>query len=157
MNVLKKLKQTDKPYFGLPKLSLGYHKVIGFSVSEGIYGRSVIAELEDEIIFLPRNLSDKLNNEDIVELNKSEVSVYLFFGGKHENKYWIVRLVDRQQMLEELKKKNDAIDLIEEDAQPPMKKKKEHAESVSHEQTLNEQVNDLDLDEKEGEGKGSEN
>lgn len=46
--------------------------------------------------------------------------------------------------------------MVEEDAQPPMKKKKEHAASVSHEQTLNEQVNDLDLDEKEGEGKEPE-
>lgn len=83
MNVLKKLNQTDsdKPYNGLSKLSLGYHKIVNFRESNGRYGRSVIVELKNEIIFLPKYLSEKLDEKDVDELNSSEEQMFLFFGG----------------------------------------------------------------------------
>lgn len=85
MNVLKKLNrvESDKPYNGLPKLSLGYHEIIRFRESNGKYGRSVIAELKSEIIFLPQYLTGKLNEKDISDLNSAEEQLFLFFGGRH--------------------------------------------------------------------------
>lgn len=86
MNVLKKLNQvkSNKPYNGLPNLSRGYHKIDCFRESVGKFGRSVIAELKNEIIFLPQFISEKLNEKDIGELNSSEEPLYLFFGGLHK-------------------------------------------------------------------------
>lgn len=86
MNVLKKLNNAvdEKPYNGLPKLSRGYHEIILFRTSNGKYGRSVIAELQREIIFLPQYLAGKLYDNDIEELNTCEEKLYLFFGGKHK-------------------------------------------------------------------------
>lgn len=88
MNALKKLNQVEsnKPYFGLPKLSKGYHKIDCFRVSIGKFGRSVIAELKSEIIFLPQFISEKLNEKDIDELNSYKEPLYLFFGGLHKVK-----------------------------------------------------------------------
>lgn len=86
MNALKKMNQAEsaKPYFGLPKLSLGYHEIVLFRESNGRFGRSIIAELKSEIIFLPQYLTDKLEEKDIEELNACEESLYLYFGGKHK-------------------------------------------------------------------------
>lgn len=86
MNVLKKLNQrdSDKPYHGLPKLSLGYHEIVNFRQSYGKYGKSVIAELKREIIFLPQYIVEKLDGKDIDELNESDETLYLFFGGRHK-------------------------------------------------------------------------
>lgn len=88
MNVLKKLNQieSNKPYNGLPKLALGYHEVDCFRVSNGKFGRSVVAELEKEIIFLPQFISEKLNEKDIEELNDCEEPLYIHFGGLHKTK-----------------------------------------------------------------------
>lgn len=86
MDVLKKLNnlEADKPYHGLPKLSRGYHEIILFRTSHGKYGRSVIAELQREIIFLPQYLAGKLDEDDIEELNTCVEPLYLFFGGKNK-------------------------------------------------------------------------
>lgn len=83
MSALKKLSEipSDKPYFGFTELQHGYHKIVKFRQSYGKYGRSVIAELKKEIIFLPQYLVEKLDDEDITELNASEETLYLFFGG----------------------------------------------------------------------------
>lgn len=83
MNALKKLSEviSDKPYYGFTKLPHGYHKIVEFRQSHGKYGRSVIAELKKEILFLPQYLVEKLDEEDIDELNESEENLYLFFGG----------------------------------------------------------------------------
>lgn len=86
MNVLKKLNQSvsEKPYHGLPKLSLGYHEITSFRQSYGKFGKSIIAELKREIIFLPQYLVEKLNERDIDELNASDETLYLFFDGRHK-------------------------------------------------------------------------
>lgn len=86
MNVLKKLNlaESSKPYYGLSELSLGYHKISCFRISNGKFGRSVIAELKREIIFLPQYLTEKLEDKDVDELNSCEETVFLFFGGRHE-------------------------------------------------------------------------
>lgn len=91
MNVLKKLNDSafEKPYYGLPNLSRGYHEIVLFRESHGKYGRSVVAELKTEIIFLPQYLAEKIDEKDITELNESEQTLYLFFGGckeKEKNK-----------------------------------------------------------------------
>lgn len=86
MNALKKLKQAEssKAYNGLPKLALGYHAIDTFRISNGKFGRSIIAELENEIIFLPKFLSEKLNDKDVDELNSSKEQLYLYFGGRNK-------------------------------------------------------------------------
>lgn len=86
MNALKKLQQVEasKPYNGLPKLAPGYYAIDCFRVSTGKFGRSVIAELKTEIIFLPKFLSEKLNDEDVDELNSSKEQMYLYFGGRNK-------------------------------------------------------------------------
>lgn len=88
MNVLKKLNQveSDKPYQGLPNLKLGYHEIFLFRESHGKYGRSVIAELQYEIIFLPQYLAVKLDQKDIEELNECDEKIFLFFGGLDKKK-----------------------------------------------------------------------
>lgn len=91
MNALKKLNSygDDKPYLGLPQLKQGYHEVYSFRESTGRYGRSVIAELKDEIIYLPQYMGEKLDQEDIRELNDSTEKLFLFFGGRHQKKKYV--------------------------------------------------------------------
>lgn len=86
MNVLRKLNQSDtnKPYNGLARLSHGFHEIDCFRESHGKFGRSVIAELKKEIIFLPQYISEKLNSHDIEELNSLDGKLYLYFGGRHK-------------------------------------------------------------------------
>lgn len=78
--------KPSKPYHGLPKLAVGYHKIFSIRESQGTYGRSVIAELEEEIIFLPTYLATQLLEKDIAELNSKNEPNYLYFGGKKNNK-----------------------------------------------------------------------
>lgn len=104
MDVLAKLNEPEfeKPYRGFAKLPIGYYKVVNFRESFGKFGRSVIAELEKEITFLPSYLSCKLNEEDIRKLNKKEEDYYLFFGGKlKKKKYWSVKLLSHTDMMAE--------------------------------------------------------
>lgn len=86
--MLKKLNSdtAEKPYHGLPKLERGYHEVVVFRESNGRYGRGIIAELKEEIIFLPQYMVEKLDAEDLRELNDSEEKMYLYFGGRHPTK-----------------------------------------------------------------------
>lgn len=88
MNVLKKLNSgsAGKPYYGLPKLERGYHEVLTFRESHGRYGRAIIAELKEEIIFLPQYMVEQLDQEDLRELNDSSEQLYIYFGGKHSTK-----------------------------------------------------------------------
>lgn len=88
MNVLKKLNtvSAEKPYHGLPKLEHGYHEIVVFRESNGRYGRGIIAELKEEIIFLPQHIVERLDSEDIRELNDSVEKLYLYFGGRHPTK-----------------------------------------------------------------------
>lgn len=86
MNVLKKLNQLEssKPYHGLSKLSLGYHPIVRFRVSNGKFGRSVIAELMREVIFLPQYLTEKLEDKDVEDLNDCVEGMFLYFGGRYK-------------------------------------------------------------------------
>lgn len=88
MNALKKLKSDnfEKQYHGFPNLEHGYHEVFSFRESHGRYGRGVVAELKDEIIFLPQYMVEKIDEEDIRELNDSDEKLHLFFGGRHAKK-----------------------------------------------------------------------
>lgn len=88
MNALKKLKSIniEKPYHGLPNLTPGYHEVYAFRESTGRYGRGIIVELKNEIIFLPQFMVEKLDQEDVRELNDSNERLFLFFGGRHAAK-----------------------------------------------------------------------
>lgn len=85
MNALKKLNTPvgEKPYHGLPKLEMGYHEIVAFRESNGRYGRGIIAELQEEIIFLPQYMVERLDVEDIRELNDSAEKLFLYFGGRH--------------------------------------------------------------------------
>lgn len=91
MNVLKKLETVaqNKPYYGFAKLTLGYHEVFNFRIVKNKFGKkndkSILVELSDEIIFLPQHFSEKLNDQDLRELNtciENGTKVYLNFGGR---------------------------------------------------------------------------
>lgn len=96
MNALKKLQNVtpDKPYNGFAKLSKGIHQVMGFRFVKNKFGKkgdgsnkSILVELEDQVLFLPQYLSKKLNEEELNDLNsciEKHMNFYLFFGGKSE-------------------------------------------------------------------------
>lgn len=95
MNALKKLQHLNpnKPYHGFAKLAIGYHEIRCFrSVKnkfgkKGTSGKSILVELADQILFLPQYFWQKLNENDLQELNTSIEEgeyIYLYFGGKQE-------------------------------------------------------------------------
>lgn len=97
MNVLKKLEDTkpNKPYNGFAKLCIGIHQIMSVRFVKNKFGKkgdgsskSILVELEEEVLFLPQYFSQKLSKEDVHELNssiESNENVYLFFGGKSES------------------------------------------------------------------------
>lgn len=95
MNALAKLQNIKpcKPYHGFGKLKIGYHQIIFFRTVKNKFGKkndgngkSILVELEDEVLFLPQYFFQQINEEDIQELNttieKEEKKIYLYFGGK---------------------------------------------------------------------------
>lgn len=93
MNVLKKLEnESNKPYRGFTKLSKGCHEIVNFRVVKNKFGKksdgsnkSILVELEDQVLFLPQYFNQKLNNDELNQLNESIAAnekVYLFFGGQ---------------------------------------------------------------------------
>lgn len=93
MSVLKKLQEVgeSKPYYGFSSLNIGYHKILCFRVvknkfakkKNGESGKSILVELANEVIFLPQYFMEKLNEEDIAELNSTKTeTMYLYFGGR---------------------------------------------------------------------------
>lgn len=117
MDVLKKLnnkaESESKPYNGLPKLAIGNHKIVHLRESHGKFGRSVIVELQTEIIFLPSYISGKLNETDIDKLNdlNKKDQLFLFFGGKQKNKkYWILKIVSEPQKFDDDSDDDDSDD-----------------------------------------------
>lgn len=78
MNVLKRLSQkvSDKPYHGFTKLPLRYHEIVCFRESEEKYGQNLIAELKHELIYLPQYIVEKLDNNDIDQLNQCEETCF---------------------------------------------------------------------------------
>lgn len=96
MNALKKLDEIvpSKVYLGFAKLSLGYHQILAFRTVKNKFGKksdgsakSILIELEDQVLFLPQHFSQKLNDNDLSELNSSiekNECVYVYFGGTDE-------------------------------------------------------------------------
>lgn len=93
MIALRKLEvvEPSKAYLGFAHLSVGYHKILEFRLTKNKYGKkgekSVLIELEDQVLFLPSYFKDKLTSDDISELNSSigkNIPIYIFFGGKDE-------------------------------------------------------------------------
>lgn len=94
MNVLKKLEnaQPSKPYRGFAKLNEGNYEILNFRVVKNKFGKkadgsnkSILVELAEEVLFLPQYFWQKLNAEDIRELNdgiQTNEKVYLHYGGK---------------------------------------------------------------------------
>lgn len=97
MNALAKLQQVSfddsKPYHGFAKLPIGYHKILCFRTVKNKFTKkvnnesekSILVELTNEVVFLPQYFANRLNNEDIAELNSiANDAVYLYFGGRRE-------------------------------------------------------------------------
>lgn len=95
---LTKIGSSTKPYYGFTKLTIGYHKIQSFRIVKNKFAKetdegekkTLLAELEDQIIFLPKYFMDALNRQDIQELNNvSNETYYLFFGGKRERNQYV--------------------------------------------------------------------
>lgn len=94
MNVLRKLEdlQPDKPYNGFAQLSVGFHNVECFRVVKNKFGKksegthkSILVELNSEVVFLPQYFWKKIKENDIPVMNEDIEKgerVYLYFGGR---------------------------------------------------------------------------
>lgn len=89
--------EDSKAYNGFAKLSIGHHEVKKFRLVrnkwfnlevEGSLQRILLAELENEIVFLPSYMAVKFNNDDdkVEALNNDGVKRFLYFGGRRANK-----------------------------------------------------------------------
>lgn len=91
MSAFVKLQNAEKPYYGFSQLEEGFHKINQFrlvknSYSEKEHAKTLLVELEEEVLFLPKHFSADLNREDVDELNDDKQTYFLFFGGKRKNK-----------------------------------------------------------------------
>lgn len=93
MNALAKLRKVgeSKPYKGFSKLDIGYHKIECFRFVSNKFAnqnssdeKSILVELEEEVVFLPQYFMKALNKDDINDLNSDDEIHYLYFGGKRE-------------------------------------------------------------------------
>lgn len=96
MNALKKLEslKPNKPYYGFTKLAVGFHEVIVFRVVKNKFGKkgegsnkTILVELADQVLFLPQYFWQRLNEDDIRELNteiEKNKKIYVYFGGKQD-------------------------------------------------------------------------
>lgn len=93
MNALAKLRKVgeSKPYQGFAKLNIGYHKIVCFRFVQNKFSnknnsdeKSILVELEEEVLFLPQYFMNSLNKDDINDLNSDDEIHYLYFGGKRE-------------------------------------------------------------------------
>lgn len=95
MQALKKLSaiKENKPYNGFPKLTVGYHQILNFRTvknkfcKKGESAKTILVELDKEVVFLPGYFWQKINEKDIADLNvliERGDKVYLYFGGKQE-------------------------------------------------------------------------
>lgn len=95
MSVLEKLEE-NKPYLGFKKLSVGFHQIKLFrsvknkfekKEENGDEPKSILVELDDQVIFLPQYFKDKISDSEMCELNsdiENKKEIYLHFGGKNE-------------------------------------------------------------------------
>lgn len=88
MNALKKL--NGKPYSGFTCLEIGFHTIKNFKIADSKYGillkagekpKSLLVELEDKMVFLPKHFLETLDEDDVAELNSSQENIYLYYGG----------------------------------------------------------------------------
>lgn len=94
MSALLKLQEASdmKPYNGFTKLSLGYHEILHFRMVKNKFAKkddckhSIIVELENEIVFLPKYFAVDMKDSDIEELNTDGQKKFLYFGGKRNGK-----------------------------------------------------------------------
>lgn len=98
MSALAKLRMvtsnqsTSKPYHGFTKLSVGYHKIECFRLVKNKFTKdatddqkkTILVELENEIVFLPQYFMNVLDKDDLNNLNCADEINYLYFGGKRE-------------------------------------------------------------------------
>lgn len=91
MSALKKLEEVtaNKAYLGFAKLVIGYHKFFCFRLVKSKFGKkgekSLLVELDDQVLFLPQNFSQKMGEDDIRELNENiekDKAMYIYFGGR---------------------------------------------------------------------------
>lgn len=91
MEALKKLAKKEKPYNGFTNLAVGYHEIVNFRTTKNNFAKkgeppkTIVAELEEEILFLPSYFWNKVDEKDLDELNnliQTGKKVYLHFGGK---------------------------------------------------------------------------
>lgn len=94
MEVLKKVSEA-KPYNGFKELPEGFHKIVCFrsvpnkyptKEEDGKKSETILVELVDEVIFLPRHLCNRISSSDMGALNaliEENEALYLHFGGKH--------------------------------------------------------------------------
>lgn len=81
---------VSKPYHGFAKLEIGYHQIVCFRNVKNKFGKkgdgsekSILVELNDEVLFLPQYFLQKINEEDVISLNstiESNENVHLYFG-----------------------------------------------------------------------------
>lgn len=93
MSALRKLLEIgpNKPYLGFAKLANGFHKIFSFSLTKNKFGKkgekSILVELDDQVLFLPKHFNSKIDGEDVKELNEDigkNKNIYLYFGGQDE-------------------------------------------------------------------------
>lgn len=92
MDIVKKLQEAKpKPYYGFAQLSLGFHEIISFRAVKNKFAKrgekatkTIVAELQKEILFLPQYFSERLTEDDIDNLNSCDDKVYLYFEGQNE-------------------------------------------------------------------------
>lgn len=92
MDILKKIEES-KPYFGFTKLNKGFHQIVLFRTVKNKFDKkkeetkSILVELENQVVFLPQYYRHKISDSDIIELNSSIEAgedMYLHFEGKNE-------------------------------------------------------------------------
>ncbi|KAK9707729.1 hypothetical protein QE152_g27662 [Popillia japonica] len=76
MENLNKLSVCSKPAIKICKLHVGTpYKIFGGKFVNTKYGKSVLLELENNVIFLPKRYAEAVTNENIQNFNTSEYGV----------------------------------------------------------------------------------
>lgn len=96
MNALQKLQHSfalkTKPYYGFSKLPLGYHEIICFHSVKNKFAKkdeckkTVLIELKDQVVYLPKYFAEDITEDDVTILNSDGEIKYLYLGGKRENR-----------------------------------------------------------------------
>lgn len=94
MQALKKLSNENKPYKGFSKLEVAYHEIVNFRTVKNKFAKTksdpsktILVELEKEVVFLPSYFWQKINEKDMADLNamiEQGIKVYLYSGGRQE-------------------------------------------------------------------------